>query len=278
MLARSDQWKVLIVDDEEFIHDNLEINLRDIEYENKKVEFLHASTAKEAREIVRNDNDIAVIILDVMMEEDSAGLDFAKFVRGEMRNYDVRILLHTGQAGIAPKKEVANKYEIDAYLDKNITDNDDSYAAVRLALRAYKERIDLKNSSTKTDCELLEEISRHYAHILKNWDSFKKQIDLLSEINSMVHLAQEILASYALKDLKGELPLGETKSKRLSFEDHSSLIQVKNLKIILMSLSNERFKKEKVIILDNINDVAKNFSLIKILPKAAKKNLEKYLK
>ncbi len=278
MLLKSDCWKVLIVDDEEFIHDNLEINLRDIEYENKTIKFIHAFTAKEAKKFIKSDNDITVIILDVMMEEDSSGLDFVKFIRDEIKNYDVRILLHTGQPGIAPKKEVANQYQIDAYLDKNITDNDDSYTAVRLALRAYKERIDLKNSSSKTDNELIAQIAYHYAHIIKNWDSLKTHTDLLSKINSMVHLVQEILASYALQDLKSELILGTSKAKRLSFEDHSSLIQVQNLKIILMSLSSKRFKKEKVIIFDNIKDVAKRFSLIKILPNVAKKELENYLK
>jgi len=277
MLTQPNSWKVLIVDDEEFIHDNLEINLRDMEYEHKKVEFLHAFTAKNAKEIIKNNNEIAVIILDVMMEEDSAGLNFAKFVRAEVKNNDVRILLHTGQPGIAPKKEVANNYEIDAYLDKNVADNDDSYAAVRFALRAYKERIDLKKSSIKTDYELLENIAHHYVRILKDWDSFTKQMDLLSKINSMVHLAQEILASYALQDLKDELPLGTSKSKSLSFEDYSALVQITNLRIIVMSLLNGKFNKEKTIVLDNIKDAAKRFSTIKILSKTAKEKLEKYL-
>jgi hypothetical protein len=212
--------------------------------------------------------------LDVMMEEDIAGLDFVKFVRNEIKNNDVRILLHTGQPGIAPKKEVAAEYMIDAYLDKNITDNNDSYAAVIVALRAYKERLELKNS--KTDTEFLKEIAASYVYLLKNYNLLQFE-ELVSKINSMVHLSQEILASYSLQDLKKDQALGTTKSQRLSFEDYSSLIQLHNIKIILTQIPATRFSKEKVIILDNITNAAQSFSYIKILPELSKNELKEYL-
>lgn len=276
MINKLDKWQILIVDDEELIHGVLEMNLRDMEYENKQIKFLHSYSAKEAKEIIRDNRDIAVIILDVMMEEDSAGLDFVKFVREEIKNDEVRILLHTGQPGIAPKKEVAEKYAIDAYLDKNITDNDDSYAAVKLALRSYKDRLNLKNSAAKTDVELLKEIADNYIDLLKSIDVMQYQ-EVSEKINLMVNYSQEILASYPLQDLKQNLPLGTTKSNRLSFEDYSALIQIHNLKIILNETPAEQYKKEKVIIFDTIRHIAKNFILIKILPEFSKKELTNYI-
>ncbi|NBV06534.1 MAG: response regulator [Proteobacteria bacterium] len=277
MLRESNQWKVFIVDDEELIHDNLEMNLRDIEYENKKIKFLHSFSASEARNIIKNDREITVIILDVMMEEDSAGLDFVRFVRDEIKNDNVRILLHTGQPGIAPKKEVASQYMIDAYLDKNVTDNDDSYAAVRVALRSYKERLELKNSSVKTDTDLMKEIADHYIHLMKNSYQLIKYEELLLIINSMLQLSQQILASYAMQDLNDNLVRGTTKSQRLSSDDYSSLIYIHNLKIILAHTPNQQYQKEKVIIFDTITNAARSFASIKILPEASKKELEKYL-
>ncbi len=277
MLVKVNQWTVLIVDDEEFIHESLEMNLRDIEYEDKKVVFIHAYSAKEAEAIVKNNQDIALIILDVMMERDNSGLEFVRFIREELRNEDVRILLHTGQPGIAPKKEVVNKYMIDAYLDKNIVDNDDSYAAVRLAIRAYKERLELKEAATKSDTELLIKITDNYVYLIKNYDLLKERQEVLSKVNSMVHSSQEILASYTLEDLKKDQPLGTKKSQRLSFDDYSSLIQIHNIKIILTQVPNDRFQKEKVIIFNTIANAAKKLLMVKILPDNSKKELEKHL-
>ncbi|MCE3255684.1 MAG: response regulator receiver-modulated signal transduction phosphohydrolase [Rickettsiaceae bacterium] len=277
MKTQSDKWPVLIVDDEKMIHESLEISLASIEHEAKGVELLHAYSKEEAKNILKNNNEIAVILLDVMMEEDTAGLELVRFIKDEIKNNDVRILLNTGQPGIAPKKEVADQYPIDGYLDKNITDNDDTYAAVRSALRSYSDRLRLKESASKTDIELLENIAEHYFHLLSNDKSIQKYGEILSRINSMVHCSQEILASYTLEDLKKDLTIGTTKSERLSFEEYSSLIQIHNIKIILSQLSPDRFQKEIAILFDTIMNSARNFLLIKILPEQSKKKIETYL-
>lgn len=278
MSKSEDKWVILIVDDEEFIHDNLNINLRDIEYKDREIEFLNAYSALEAKEIIKNSPKIAVIILDVMMEEDDAGLGFVKFIRDEVKNDDVRIILHTGQPGIAPKKEVANKYMIDGYLDKNTTDNDDSYAAVRVAIRSFDERMKLKSESTKDDLTLLSEIADSYVEILNNQEISEDYEKLLAKINNIVHLSQEILASYAMNDLKNDLTPGTTKSEKLTQKDYSSLIQIYDLKIILIHTSLEKFKEEKTVIFDTIVKIIKNFSTIGILPDQSKKILESNLK
>jgi len=276
MAPESNKWKILIADDEELIHEGMEMNLRNMEYNHKKVELIHSYSASDSKNIIKNNPDISVIILDVMMEEDSAGLDFVKFIRDEIKNDNVRILLHTGQPGIAPKKEVASEYLIDAYLDKNIVSNDDSYAAVKLALRSYKERLDLKKSVSKSDSDLLSEIADNYIHLLNNYPQEKHE-EVLSKINLMVNASQEILASYVMQDLKQDLVLGSTKSQRLSFDDYSALIQIHNLKIILTQTADQ-YQKEKVIIFDTISNAAKNFLQIKILPESSKDKLEKCLK
>ena len=128
-------WQVLIVDDEKLIHDVLSMNIRDMVCNDRPITLIEAYSANEAKNIIDNNPDIAVIILDVMMEQDDAGLNLVKYIREELKNIDIRILLHTGQPGIAPKREVSEDYMIDAYLDKNMSDNDDCYVAVKLAIR-----------------------------------------------------------------------------------------------------------------------------------------------
>ena len=269
------KWQILIVDDEEDIHDLLKVALRDITYNNKGVAFINAYTAAEAKEIVRNHSDIAVILLDVMMEEDDAGLSFVEFVREEAENTDTRILLHTGQPGIAPKKEVSDKYMIDGYLDKNVTDNDDCYVATRLALKAYEERLKFQDHTVKNDVDLLKDIATLYYHILDDPEFENKEYKtVVEEINSVVNLSQEILSTYALEDLKNDLNPGTTKEKRLSFKDYSALIQIHDIKMILMHTSIEKYNAERRITFDMVCQAAKYFCSIQILPHASRRRLE----
>jgi two-component system sensor histidine kinase ChiS len=84
-------WKVLIVDDEEDIHSVTEIALRDFTYRGKSIKFYSAYSAKEAREILEQNPDMALVLLDVVMETDQAGLDLVKYIRGQMNNQFIRI-------------------------------------------------------------------------------------------------------------------------------------------------------------------------------------------
>ncbi len=273
MKIEENKWKILIVDDEEFIHDNLEMNLEDLIYDNKNIRFLHAFSAKEAKDVLLHNPDIAIIILDVMMEENNSGLNFVKLVRQEIKNQDVRIILHTGQPGIAPKKEVSQEYIIDGYLDKNISDNDDCYVAIRIALRSYQEKLRLREQVIADDATILEDIAKEYILFVKDKNYINDYEEVMSKINYIVHLAQKIMISYTLIDLKNNLPQGSTKQSRLSYDDYNALVQIHDIKYIMTYSCNEEFQKEKSIILDAIIKVIKKFSTIKILPKDIKDSL-----
>ena len=82
------------------------------------LEFLSAYSAREAREIARREADIAVALVDLVMETDDAGLDSARFLRRELDNRMVRIILRTGQAGLAPERPAALAFDIHDYKDK----------------------------------------------------------------------------------------------------------------------------------------------------------------
>jgi len=92
-------WKILIVDDEVEIHNITRLSLGDFTYDNKKLEFLSAYSGKEARQVMIDNPDVAVILLDVIMESDDAGLITAKYIRETLQNRAVRIILRTGQPG-----------------------------------------------------------------------------------------------------------------------------------------------------------------------------------
>ncbi len=277
-MTNKDKWTILIVDDEKPIHENLEYTLRDIAHNNKGVVFMHAYSATEAKKIIVAHPTIAVIVLDVMMENEDAGLTFVQFLRDEAYNNDTRVLLYTGQPSIAPKREVAKKYIIDGYLDKNMSNNDDCYVAVRLALKSYDERLKLQASSKKDDVSLLQEIAKTYVCLLESPDSPKEYEVLVEKINTMLHLSQEILAAYALNDLKNDLKVGTSKTERLSRKEYMALVNIHHIKVILNHTTMQAYEREKDIIFNTIVKEAQQFSAIKILPDTAKTNLQACLK
>lgn len=274
----NDNWKILIVDDERLIHDVLSLNLRDMQCHGMPLTLISAFSADEARKIIANNSDIAVVILDVMMEQDDAGLDLVKYIREEVKNDDVRILLHTGQPGIAPKKKVCEDYVIDAYLDKNMTDNDDCYVAVKLALKSYRESVSLRQSAKKDDVTLLGEIASIYNSLLQTTDHSVSHDCLMERVCEMVNLAQEILANYSLNDIKNDLSLGSTKKERLSIKDYSALIRLNDIKVILSHSRNQDDQSEREINYNMLRQSADLFSEIEILPKNSKQALQESLR
>lgn len=270
-------WQVLIVDDEKLIHDVLSMNIRDMLCNDRPITLITAYSANEAKNIIDNNPDIAVIILDVMMEQDDAGLNLVKYIREELKNIDIRILLHTGQPGIAPKREVSEDYMIDAYLDKNMSDNDDCYVAVKLALKSYQENVSLRQSVKKDDVTLLGEIASIYNNLLDTNDAVVSGEGLLTRVSEMVNLAQEILASYSLNDIKNDLSLGSTKKERLSHKDYSALIRLNDIKMILSHSVPAKNSSESSINFNILQQSAELFSEIKILPDSYRQIIQKNL-
>ena len=96
-------WKILIVDDEDDVHRITKLAMLGITYDELPIEFLSAYSGKEACEIMAADEDIALVILDVVMETDTAGLDVASFIRRKLNNQLVRIVLRTGHPARFPR-------------------------------------------------------------------------------------------------------------------------------------------------------------------------------
>ena len=136
--------KVLIVDDEQDMIAVTKLGLKGLSYGGKKLEFLDVDTGAATVQALRDDPSIAVILLDVVMEDNHAGLDACKAIREELGNHTVRILLRTGQPGAAPEKETIDAYDIDGYLPKAELTTNRLYTAVRTALKAWEELVELE--------------------------------------------------------------------------------------------------------------------------------------
>lgn len=137
-LAEQKVWKVLIVDDEELLHSATRIALDNFRFADRPLEFLSAYSGQEARELLASHKDIAMVLLDVVMETDEAGLEVAQYIRETLDNQLVQIVLRTGQPGSAPEKQVISQYDINDYREKTELTELRMYTTVTTALRAYR--------------------------------------------------------------------------------------------------------------------------------------------
>ena len=132
-------WPILIVDDEEEIHTVTKLALSGFEFADRPLQFLSAYSGDEARDIMRRRPDVAMVLLDVVMENDHAGLDTARYIRETLRNRFVRIVLRTGQPGQAPERDVIRDFDINDYKEKTELTAKKLYTVVYSALRSYRD-------------------------------------------------------------------------------------------------------------------------------------------
>lgn len=147
-VRRGPAWKILIVDDEPDVHTVTELALKRFEFDDRELEFLHAYSAIEAKTILINENDIAMILLDVVMESDQAGLELISFIRQGVNNSAVRIILRTGQPGQAPEQTVIREYDINDYRNKAELTANKLSTLVYASLRSYRDICTLERSKS----------------------------------------------------------------------------------------------------------------------------------
>jgi len=135
------KWKVLIVDDEPEVHAVTKLALGDFVFQEKDLEFFSAFDGAEAKKMFLEHDDIAVVLLDVVMETDDAGLKVAEFIRNEADNHFTRIILRTGQPGQAPERDVIINYDINDYKSKTELTAQKLFTVVISALRSYRDII-----------------------------------------------------------------------------------------------------------------------------------------
>lgn len=144
MIHALSEHRILVVDDEPDIHAVTRLSLKSMRYRDRKVIIDSASSGKDAVAYLRAHPDTAVVLLDVVMESQTAGLDACRAIREDLKNHLVRILLRTGQPGVAPERKTIDEYDIDGYLAKTELTGHRLYASVRTALKAFEELVELE--------------------------------------------------------------------------------------------------------------------------------------
>ncbi|MGB8377813.1 MAG: EAL domain-containing protein [Rhodanobacteraceae bacterium] len=129
-------WKILIIDDDEDVHQATRFALRNVTILGRRIELLHAHSAVEAKQHVAESDDIAVALVDVVMETPHAGLELVRYLR-QSGFKEMRIILRTGQPGYAPEFAVIAEFEIDDYRTKLELTRTRLMTVLTTAIRAY---------------------------------------------------------------------------------------------------------------------------------------------
>jgi response regulator RpfG family c-di-GMP phosphodiesterase len=144
--APKNHYKVLIVDDEHDIHLVTNIALSGFNFDGYGLEILHAYSAKEAESVLTQHPDTAIILLDVVMESETAGLLLVDVIRTKLGLNNTRIVLRTGQPGQAPEQEVIVKFDINDYKSKTELTSQKLFTLMHSCLRSYRDIVSLERS------------------------------------------------------------------------------------------------------------------------------------
>ncbi|MDM7456835.1 MAG: EAL domain-containing protein [Tepidimonas sp.] len=130
---------MLVVDDDQDVHAATDFALADTRLLGRPIELLHAHSAQQARTLLAHDRDLAVILLDVVMETPDAGLGLVQHIRHDLGMTTTRIVLHTGQPGHEPEHETLQRYDINDYQSKGEVTRHRLLTTLTTALRSYEQ-------------------------------------------------------------------------------------------------------------------------------------------
>lgn len=169
-------WDVLVIDDSEDVLTITRMVLRNIRFRDRPLRLICVRSAKEAYEVIRSENNLALALIDVVMETNTAGLDLVRTIRDDLKNRSMRLIVRTGQAGHAPEQDVIIAYEIDAYLPKTDISPQRLITTVIASLRAYEYIIEIEALNTGLEQQVAQRTAQ------------------LSEANHNLHQANDELA------------------------------------------------------------------------------------
>lgn len=192
-------WKVLLVDDEPDIHDVTKLTLSRFRLDGRALTFLHAYSGAEAKEVLAREKDIALVFLDVVMEQEDSGLEVARWMRRDLDNQFTRIVLRTGQPGQAPEERVIVDYDINDYKEKTELDRTKLFTTTFAALRAYRDimKVEEARRSQQNYREGLERVIAASTHLFRQRNLKDFASGLLQQVVALLRLEQSMLLRLA---------------------------------------------------------------------------------
>lgn len=134
---KQDNWKLLVVDDEKDVHIATKAIFNNVSIRNKKLDIISAYSGEEAVTILKQRPDIAMALIDLNMDSDNTGLELVKYIRKDLQLREMRIVIRTSHAGMAPALLVIDHYDIDDLKEKTELTSQKLYKCIRCGIKAY---------------------------------------------------------------------------------------------------------------------------------------------
>jgi len=203
--------KILIVDDDQAIHDITNIALGSMDFSDFELEILTAYSASEAKILLNEHDDIALAFIDVVMETPEAGLDLVDYIRKELQNDFIRLIIRTGQANDFPPMHVIQHYDINDFKEKTELTREKLYTIIRTSIKQYGQLLELQYKYEETYRQMTTDPLTLLPNRIKLIEDFSKQSHqtlILIDIIGFSHINDTNgydVGDYVLKELGGFL-------------------------------------------------------------------------
>ncbi|WP_169741289.1 ATP-binding protein [Andreprevotia chitinilytica] len=193
-------WKILVVDDEPDVLALTRLALGKLQFKGRRLHFINAESASAAYDILSREQDIALVFLDVVMETEDAGLRLVERIRRELGNQLIRIVLRTGQPGVAGEQQVTIDYDINDYKEKTELTARKLMTTTIVCLRAYEVLSELAQSRQAMR-RLVDELARHGDHLEAR---VAERTAELTELNTVLRNTNQRLEDMHIQLLQSE--------------------------------------------------------------------------
>ena len=209
-LYEEESWKLFIVDDDKDIHEITKLALRDLKFKNKPISFVSAYSAQEAIAYLQENPQFAIVLLDIGMETNDAGLDVASFIREQLKDDLTRIIIRTGQPGDVPEQDIIDNYDINDYKSKTELTLEKLFISIRTAIAQYDQINELANLNKDLEKRIEIAVAKQKEHqealFIQN-----RAVQMGELLNMLAHQWRQPLSriSAVTAQLKLALALGE---------------------------------------------------------------------
>ncbi len=182
-------WKIIVSDDDTHVHTVTDFVFQEFKFENKPLNLINAYSGKETKKLIKENPDTALILLDVVMEEENTGLELVKYIREELKNKFVRIIIRTGNPGMAPEGSVILDYDINDYKDKSLLSSNKLITAVIACLRSFKSLVTialLNNNLENLVLERTYELKKSNVKLSEANDKMKRELEMAKKIQEAI--------------------------------------------------------------------------------------------
>ncbi len=238
-------WSILVVDDDPSVFEATKLALSNYEFRGKGIKLLKATNETEAMTILSGEIPIALVILELVMENPDSGLRLVKYIRNDLGNNKTQIILRTGQPGDQPKEHTLKLYSINDYKLKTELTRDKLFTCVTLAIRTYDQShavIDLANRLMVNNAKLITLNSSLEAQVLERTNQLNQKSNELSEayidICNLLRIMTHDQNNYlAITLSNAEIVLKSTTDPKLQKRAENILWAVKSQRDLIQKIS-----------------------------------------